>query len=148
MWPELASAIEEVNLVKAAFPGGADISIPGGDNVEDNDTSGVTASALLEKLPKATILHLACHGYQDPENPLKSGFVMSDEMLTIERLMQVPLPRAFMTFLSACETAKGDEVMPKQIIQLWCTDFMLYSRTSLIKLFTLRRLCFMQGSRA
>jgi CHAT domain-containing protein len=56
------------------------------------------------------MLHLACHGHQDPENALNSGFVMSDEMLTIERLMQVPLPRAFMAFLSACETAKGDEV--------------------------------------
>jgi hypothetical protein len=39
----------------------------------------------------------------------KLDIVMSDEILTIERLMQVPLPQAFMAFLSACETAKGDE---------------------------------------
>jgi hypothetical protein len=91
------------------LPQGALISIPDTGDYADGVPGGVTASALLEKLPEATILHLACHGHQDPENPLNSGFVMSDEMLTIERLMQVPLPGAFMAFLSACETAKGDQ---------------------------------------
>ncbi|EIN05621.1 hypothetical protein PUNSTDRAFT_18498, partial [Punctularia strigosozonata HHB-11173 SS5] len=66
---------------------------------------------LLENLPKATILHLACHGHQDPEDPLKSGFVLRDKMLTIEELMHIPLPHAFMAFLSACETAKGDKAI-------------------------------------
>jgi hypothetical protein len=61
----------------------------------------VTASFLLDRLPEATIL-LACHGRQDPEDALSNGFVLSDEMLDIERLMQVPLSRAFMAFLSAC----------------------------------------------
>jgi CHAT domain-containing protein len=93
------------------LPEGALIYLPGTDDHADGDSEGVTAIALLDKLPEATILHLACHGCQDAENALRSGFVMSDEMLTIERLMQVPLPRAFMAFLSACETAKGDEVI-------------------------------------
>jgi CHAT domain-containing protein len=110
LWDELVSTTEEVKNVKAALPEGTLISLRGENDAANEDTCGVTASALLEKLPEATILHLACHGRQDPENPLNSGFVMSDEMLTIERLMQVPLPRAFMAFLSACETAKGDQV--------------------------------------
>jgi CHAT domain-containing protein len=92
------------------LPEGALIPIPGADDTSHKDTGGVTAEALLDKLSEATILHLACHGYQDSENALSSGFVMSDKMLTIERLMQVPLPRAFMAFLSACDTAKGDQV--------------------------------------
>jgi CHAT domain-containing protein len=109
-WSDLLSTTEEVKTVKTALPRESLVSITRGfDNFVDGDTGGVTASALLDKLPEATILHLACHGRQDPDNALKSGFVMSDEMLTIERLMQVPLPRAFMAFLSACETAKGDE---------------------------------------
>ncbi|EIN04347.1 hypothetical protein PUNSTDRAFT_76639, partial [Punctularia strigosozonata HHB-11173 SS5] len=83
--------------------------------------SGITARALLDSLPEATILHLACHGYQDPVNPLKSGFVMRDEMLTIERLMLTPLPHAFMAFLSACETAKGDKNQPDQTVHLAAT---------------------------
>jgi CHAT domain-containing protein len=109
LWGDLVSTAEEVKAVKAALPGGNLVSIPGAIDSVDGDAGGVTASALLDKLPEATILHLACHGRQDPENALDSGFVMSDEILTIERLMQVPLPRAFMAFLSACETAKGDE---------------------------------------
>jgi CHAT domain-containing protein len=71
---------------------------------------GVKAQTLLDRLPTTTILHLACHGLQDATDPLKSGFVMQDETLTIERLMPLPLPHAFLAFLSACETAKGDKV--------------------------------------
>jgi CHAT domain-containing protein len=108
-WAELVLTNDEARTVKAALPEGTVLSIPGTNESVDGDTGGVTASALLNKLPEATILHLACHGRQDPVNALDSGFVMSDEMLTIERLMHVPLPRAFMAFLSACETAKGDE---------------------------------------
>jgi CHAT domain-containing protein len=110
LWGELVSTSEEVGAVKAALPAGTLISIPDTDIAANMETGGVTATTLLDKLPEATILHLACHGRQDPENALNSGFVMSDEMLTIERLMQVSLPRAFMAFLSACETAKGDKV--------------------------------------
>jgi hypothetical protein len=110
LWGELVSTTEEVRTVKAALPKGSLVPIPGTIDSEDGDIGGVTASALLDKLPEATILHLACHGRQDPDNALNSGFVMSDEILTIERLMHVPLPQAFMAFLSACETAKGDEV--------------------------------------
>jgi CHAT domain-containing protein len=109
-WDELVSTVEEVNAVTAALPEGAVISAHGANDTVNEYTCRVTASALLEKLPEATILHLACHGRQDPKNPLNSGFLMSDEMLTIGCLMQVPLPQAFMAFLSACETAKGDQV--------------------------------------
>jgi CHAT domain-containing protein len=110
LWRELASTTEEVSVVKAALPEGAIMSIHGKEDVEINDNDGITATLLLDKLPEANILHLACHGHQEPENALKSGFVMGDEILTIERLMQVPLPRAFMAFLSACETARSDQV--------------------------------------
>jgi hypothetical protein len=109
-WCELPSTSEEASIIEASLPEGAVISVCGKSGAGDGDTTRITAGALLDKLPEATILHLACHGYQDPDNALNSGFVMSDEMLTIERLMQISLPRALMAFLSACETAKGDKV--------------------------------------
>jgi CHAT domain-containing protein len=68
------------------------------------------SQTLLDRLPDATILHLACHGIQDAEIPLNSGFVMSDSILSIAKLIEVSSPRAFLAFLSACETAKGDKV--------------------------------------
>jgi CHAT domain-containing protein len=108
-WDDLPSTIAEAWAVKAAIPTSALLAFP---RTEDALAASdqATAGALLASLTEANILHLACHGYQNAENPLLSGFVMSDEMLTIERLMPVPLPRAFMAFLGACETAKGDKV--------------------------------------
>jgi CHAT domain-containing protein len=88
----------------------AQLVLPEEDDAKVDGNSGIRTQTLIDKLSEATILHLACHGLQDPNNPLKSGFVMRDDMLTIERLMALPLPRAFMAFLSACETAKGDKV--------------------------------------
>jgi CHAT domain-containing protein len=67
-------------------------------------------NTLLNLLPETSILHLACHGIQNAENPLDSGFLLRDGILTISRLMEKPLTNAFLAFLSACETAKGDEV--------------------------------------
>jgi CHAT domain-containing protein len=107
---DLLSAREELAGIEAILPKGTMISLPEADNALVTENGGITAGTLLQKLPEATVLHLACHGYQDPEDALKSGFIMSDEVLTIEMLLPLPLPRAFMAFLSACETAKGDKV--------------------------------------
>ena len=77
-----------------------------------------TTSVVLERLPEATILHLACHGYQDPVNPLESGLVMKAPMLTVSKLMALNLNQAFLAFLSACETAKGDKAHTDQAVHL------------------------------
>jgi CHAT domain-containing protein len=115
-WADLLSTEEEISTVKATLPEGTLLSLPSPSSFTNIDKSGILAETLLQKLPDATILHLACHGYQDPEYALRSGFVMDDEMLTIERLLPIPLPRAFMAFLSACETAKGDKVCNERCV--------------------------------
>ena len=66
-------------------------------------------------------MHFACHGYQDPHNPLESGFVMQDGMLAVAKLMSLSLENAFLAFLSACETAKADKAQPNQAIHLAAT---------------------------
>jgi CHAT domain-containing protein len=114
---DLLSACKETAGIEAILPKGALISLPGVDNESITEGGGVTAGTLLEKLPEANILHLACHARQDPKDALKSGFVMSDEVLTVEKLLPIPLPRAFMAFLSACETAKGDKVRIERLQQ-------------------------------
>ncbi|EIN08479.1 hypothetical protein PUNSTDRAFT_68531 [Punctularia strigosozonata HHB-11173 SS5] len=121
MWADLPGASDESSAVRASLPKGAAISLTSPANKSSEDDSELTMQLLIDKLPQATILHLACHGYQDPENPLKSGFVMRDEMLTIEKLVPTPLPNAFMAFLSACETAKGDKDQPDQTVHLAAT---------------------------
>lgn len=46
---------------------------------------------------------------------------MKDRMLTVANLMALRLSDAFLAFLSACETAKGDSKQPDQAIHLAAT---------------------------
>jgi CHAT domain-containing protein len=66
----------------------------------------------------ANIVHLACHGVQDVSNATQSGFCLGDGRLTISKLMELKLDDAFLAFLSACETAKGDHNQPDQVMHL------------------------------
>ena len=113
-WSRLPHADSEIASIRAVIPTGAVIdAAPAGDSA--------SAASVLENVPKAAILHLACHGCQSSGNPLDRGFVMRDEMLTMSKLMSLNLPNAFLAFLSACETAKGDDKQPDQAINLAST---------------------------
>jgi CHAT domain-containing protein len=72
---------------------------------------------VLQQLPMAHVLHLACHGQQHPD-PLKSSFALKDGPLTISALMGLNLPNVMLGYLSACETAKGDANQPDQAVHL------------------------------
>jgi hypothetical protein len=73
-------------------------------------------------LPSATLVHIACHGLQHPEQPLESAFHLSnDGVLSVSNLMELDLKGAYLAFLSACETAKGDRVQSDQAIHLAAT---------------------------
>jgi CHAT domain-containing protein len=64
------------------------------------------------------ILHLACHGRQEPERPLFSHFALRDGQLSIAELMRLKLQTPTLAFLSACETATGSSVQPNQAVHL------------------------------
>ncbi|EIN05601.1 hypothetical protein PUNSTDRAFT_137705 [Punctularia strigosozonata HHB-11173 SS5] len=122
-WSDLINTREEARAIRAVLPSGSTMELSPADDACIEGGNGITAKTLLKLLPQTNILHLACHGHQDLENPLQSGFILRDEKLTIERLMPVPLPRAFMAFLSACETAKGDFNQPDQVVHLAAAMF-------------------------
>jgi CHAT domain-containing protein len=86
--------------------------------LEYGQTSAATVREVTEGLPRANIVHLACHGVQDLDDPLQSGFCLGDGRLTVTELMDVQLDQAILAFLSACETAKGDKDQPDQSIHL------------------------------
>jgi CHAT domain-containing protein len=111
-WHPLPFAKQEVLEVEAVLPSTSILRATG------QGGKGATGVGIQEQLPEASILHLACHGYQDPEHPLDSGFVMCDAMLTVSDIMALRLPNALLAFLSACETAKGDEQQPDQAVHL------------------------------
>lgn len=116
----LHAVVAEANVVRAIIPQQNLIEMGSGLSPLDDATS----SEVLGKLPSAAILHLACHGQQDMSDPLESGFLLRDKRLTVAQLMALEMRSAFLAFLSACDTAKGDTNQPDQAIHLAAT--MLY----------------------
>ncbi|KAI0341882.1 hypothetical protein BDW22DRAFT_1331414 [Trametopsis cervina] len=119
--PPLKGTVAELEQISGIIPSQQCISLPESDNPILHSHGGLTSQTVLSKLPEASILHLASHGVQDHKNPLESGFILRDAKLTIAQLMPLPLPRAFLAYLSACETAKGDQAQADQAIHLAAT---------------------------
>jgi CHAT domain-containing protein len=81
-------------------------------------TGSTTVENTAAVMQKTNIVHLAYHGVQDSCDATQSGFCLGDGRLTILKLTELKLDRAFLAFLSACETAKGDREQPDQVIHL------------------------------
>jgi len=82
--------------------------------------SGAAASVeIIEShMPKSSIVHFACHGTQSQTNPLESGLLIDDGVLTIARIIKQPLPNGSLAFLSACETAMGVKKLPDEAMSI------------------------------
>lgn len=86
-----------------------------------------TGSTVMQHLQDSSIMHFACHGIQDPNNPLDSGLILTDGCLKIAKIMQgqgnedINVKSMSLAFLSACETAKGDQDTPDEAIHLAAT---------------------------
>ena len=119
--PHLSDVIEEVEAVAQVLPF-VSLAIlgDGGTRGTDIDMTATWAN-VIEKLPGASNLHLACHGQQDTRNPLESGLELCDGRLTVSSLMRPNLSGAFFAFFSAYETAKGDAGQPDQAVHLGAT---------------------------
>jgi hypothetical protein len=63
-------------------------------------------------------VHFACHGVQNLNAPLKSGFLLQNGCLELSRIISTSLPNADFTFLSACQTAAGHLDHPDEAIHL------------------------------
>ncbi|KAF8146362.1 CHAT domain-containing protein [Mycena galopus ATCC 62051] len=91
------------------------------------DTSPSTVKIALIHLRESSITHFACHGIQDIQNPLDSGLILTDGRLKVSELMhgdedvKSRKERTTLAFLSACETAKGDENVPDEAMHLAAT---------------------------
>jgi CHAT domain-containing protein len=73
---------------------------------------------ILEEMEDASVIHLACHGQQDPKEPLESGFMLHDGFLTVSNIIQLKLQKTHFAFLAACESASGDREQPDEAIHL------------------------------
>lgn len=77
-----------------------------------------TVKNVTNEMSKYDVIHLACHGIQDSKNPLDSAFVLHDGRLKLQDLMSLSLESPELAFLSACQTATGDEKLPEEAVHL------------------------------
>jgi CHAT domain-containing protein len=112
--PTLSNVKDEIGCIQAAAKS-ASISVDDSSNCIGNDA---IVTRVTEVFQGTNIVHIACHGTQNAVDALSSGFCLSDGNLSVSRLMDLDLKDAFFAFLSACETAKGDEKQPDQTVHL------------------------------
>jgi CHAT domain-containing protein len=122
---ELPAAQQEVECISEIVPCRFILTMGAVETPEYVPAFARTADDVLRLLPKASILHLACHGLQNAQKPLESGFIMQDKIIQVDDLIRLNLPSARLAFLSACETAQGDTERPDEALHLAAT--MLYA---------------------
>ncbi|MEO1427772.1 MAG: CHAT domain-containing protein [Cyanobacteria bacterium J06633_8] len=90
--------------------------------LRDKDNSA-TKTAIVEKLSQANLLHIACHGTFEPNQPDKSGLVLiSDsgqkDILSLRQLSEIDLSRLRHATLSSCFSADHFILPGRWIISL------------------------------
>jgi CHAT domain-containing protein len=77
-----------------------------------------TVQRVREGMMESNWIHLACHGKQNLNDPMESGFLLHDKMLKLSEIVKMALPKAEFAFLSACQTAMGDEKIAEESAHL------------------------------
>ncbi|GAB1519494.1 hypothetical protein RhiTH_002562 [Rhizoctonia solani] len=90
------------------------------DRAEYSQLAGskATATAVLDAMEEHDWAHLACHAHQNVTDPTKSGFFLHDGRLDLAAITQRSFRNKGLAFLSACQTATGDEKLPDEAIHL------------------------------
>ncbi|KDN35926.1 hypothetical protein RSAG8_11189, partial [Rhizoctonia solani AG-8 WAC10335] len=74
--------------------------------------------AVLDAMERQDCVHLACHAHQSVNDPTKSGFFLHDGTLDLVSIMGRSFKNKGLAFLSACQTAMGDQTLPDETVHL------------------------------
>jgi CHAT domain-containing protein len=107
-WADLPMVERELTTVTTIF----------GSQTHQFLNSEATIYNVMTDIQSSSWLHLACHGYQDQADPLKSGLNLYDGKLELSQILDMDLPRAKFVYLSACETAMGDSKLSNEAMHL------------------------------
>jgi CHAT domain-containing protein len=77
-----------------------------------------TTAAVLAAMETHDWVHLACHAHQNLEDPTDSGFFLHDGTLSLTSITQKSFKNKGLAFLSACQTARGDENLADEAVHL------------------------------
>jgi len=108
-FPPLPAAIGECEEVRGRFAGS--------DVLAWRYHADATLTEVREQLPRAALMHFACHAEIDRSEILDSAIVLADdEPLTIRELLRAQLPMARLAVLSACSSARiGDDLQDEVV---------------------------------
>ncbi|CCO36348.1 hypothetical protein BN14_10482 [Rhizoctonia solani AG-1 IB] len=90
-----------------------------------------TKAAVLDAMEDHDWVHLACHASQNVHDPNQSGFFMHDGTLDLASINRRSFSNKGLAFLSACQTATGDEKLPDEAIHL-ASGMLMAGYTSVI----------------
>ncbi|KAG9081076.1 hypothetical protein FRC06_005846 [Ceratobasidium sp. 370] len=82
------------------------------------DGSTATAEAVLKGMEQNSWVHLACHASQNTADPTASALLLHGSNLDLATVTRKSLKNVGLAFLSACETATGDEKLPEEAVHL------------------------------
>jgi CHAT domain-containing protein len=77
-----------------------------------------TVDRVLAAMKDSNWVHLACHGQQCIGQAMESGLLLQDGKLKLSTIVGEYLPKAEFAFLSACQTAMGDENVSEESAHL------------------------------
>jgi len=78
-----------------------------------------TRKDVIDNLPGNGIVHFACHGIHDFEDPLNSGLVMAQgDVLSLRDILALRLPEGRLAVLSACSTGIVGASLPDEYVSL------------------------------
>ncbi|VDC05844.1 unnamed protein product [Peniophora sp. CBMAI 1063] len=92
--------------------------LPSGEEHAIMEREQATERGVLSLIGNYTWVHFACHGSQNKRDPSRSAFELHDGPLTLSALMTAVTDNAEMAFLSACQTAMGDESIAEESMHL------------------------------
>ncbi|CAE7074056.1 unnamed protein product [Rhizoctonia solani] len=112
----LVGTIPELGYVKSRVEGRVEYS-----QLVD---AQATPSTVLDAMEQHDWVHLACHAHQNVNDPTKSGFFLHGDTAGTKATLDLTAinRRSFknkgLAFLSACQTATGDETLPDEAVHL------------------------------
>jgi CHAT domain-containing protein len=80
------------------------------------DGTAATKAEVIKHCETCPWVHLACHGVQDGS---RSKLLLQDGGLKVFKLVKLPFtPQLEFAFLSACQTATGDDKLPDEALHM------------------------------
>ncbi|KAJ6503103.1 CHAT domain-containing protein [Mycena vulgaris] len=101
-FPDLPATVGELERIRLGSPREWLTSL--------GDISPANVDIALDHLRRSSIFHFCMHGIQDIDNPLNSSLILADGRMKVSEMTRnLTRHQMKLAFLSACQTAAGDE---------------------------------------